>query len=310
MPRKSILSACALDGSRFVLLCADVVDEEDEDGNDEQEMQRELIFVDDGKIIAREARQGELVKVSKAPGTAASFVVLTSIGGVEFCSSACERLWSEDITGAITAGGSAPPYGFIDNITLIEDALYACGMGGQIYVRRSSGQWELVSQNLCSDDIYTNWFSNIQGTTARDIFIDGLSGVLYHFDGFRFSKLETGTDAPLGEILFRADKMYVAGGQSVLVVGSPTTGFEALKMQPPDLSFYTIADYEDNIFLGCENGLMRFDPRTQSVSRLNSPVTEADVFSLQRVGDVLWCFGKHLIFRFDGVSWTRLDHIL
>ncbi len=109
MPRKAILSACALDVSRFVLLCADGVDEEDEDENDEQELQRELIFVDDGKITAREARQGELVKVSKAPGTAAAFVVLTSIGGVEFRSSACERLWTEDITGAITAGRSAPP---------------------------------------------------------------------------------------------------------------------------------------------------------------------------------------------------------
>lgn len=234
--------------------------------------------------------------------------MLSREGALEIFSFDGASLGHEDITGSIAAGTSPPKFGFLMSLRLIGDALYACGMGGQVYARTAPGLWQLISEEICTTNAYDRWFSNIDGLRPDYILADGLSGLLYTFDGAKWRRIETGTSAAIGEMAFVGeDKVYIAGAQSTLLNGNPSVGFRKVIILQHDLTFYAVCRFQDRIWLGTERGVMEMSALGQlSNAMVDVDANAFDVVSLQSVDDVMWCFGSTSVYRYDGARWDSI----
>ncbi len=297
---KFIQSACAIDRKKFVVLCLDDEPEDEDPSHD-------ILFVKVPNQPLIVQRKGENIRLSRVSKAADDVAVLSREGAVEVLSFDGASLSREDVTGSISVK-AAPKFGFLMSIRLIEDQLYACGMGGQVYARSGPGSWQLISQAICTTDPYERWFSNVDGLRSDYILSDGLSGVLYFFDGSKWQEIKTNTTASIGEMAFVGDdEIYIAGAQSTLLHGSPKRGFETVNITECDLTIYTICRFRDRIFIGTDRGVMELG----SSGKLSSTMVDVDsnafdVVSLQSIDDVLWCFAARRVYRYSGARWDRI----
>ena len=298
---KSLQVAFAISKTQFVALRIN-----DETWEDDEE--HDIVFFEDHAPSKVLKRVGRNVSISRAPDGIDGIAIMSQIGKVEFLSFSGQSLGFEDITGFLAKGARLSPYGFLNSMTCIEGRLLACGMGGQVYIRKSADGWDVASE-LLSADHRQRWFSNIQGPNLSCILVDGLGGDLYHYDKENWKKVDSGTDFAIGPIVFvNKEKIYIGGAQATLLQGNLKEGFRVLNVYPKDLAFYGICYFDGRLFLGTQMGLYEFDMRTEILKR-HEVVNSGDIFSLQVVDEIMWCFATKFVLRYDKRTWMRFDDL-
>jgi len=202
--------------------------------------------------------------------------------------------------------------GYMCSIREIGNTLFACGYNSQVYMRQSVGVWRsLVSAPLQHHDpmsgnqINLNW---IDGFSERDVYVAGNKGALYHWNGKMWRKIPLAIDAHLECIrCYGVDEVWVCGKNGTLLTGNAARGFQDVTHAESNETFWSLAKFEDKVYLGTLKGLLAYDGRAIKpvVTGLDP---EVETYTVDSTDGALWSIGTKDLVRFDGKTWTRIDH--
>jgi hypothetical protein len=201
--------------------------------------------------------------------------------------------------------------GYMRSIREIGNTLFACGFNSQIY-NRQNGVWKsLVSAPLkhhhpASDDYVV--FNGVDGFSQDDVYVVGSKGSLYHWDGSAWRKVMLNTDENLECIrCYGNDDVWIGGANGTLLNGNAKQGFRDVSSVTDNETFWSLAKFNDKVYLGTTKGLFAYDGRIIGpvVTGLNP---EVETYTVDSTGDALWSIGTKDLVTFDGFAWMRIDH--
>lgn len=297
-----IHSACVLSNS-YVAILLRINKKNDSESNICQ-----MFHVRDGVAVGGAKRSGEAIRVIKMSGESECVAMLSVNGEVEIFDSSGKSLGREDVTGCLAQGVSTPKYGYLLSMTLVDGNLYACGMRGQVYMRNNAGQWRLISKELCTEVSYERYFANIQGINSEKIVVDGLDGEMYVYNGHNWRRINSGTQAAIGEMAFLSDdEVFITSTQSTLLQGNFEIGFRPTKIGDADRAFLKICAYGGLLYIGSYDGLFIYDTNSKNFNKItiSSDPIRTEVISLQIFDRKLWCFTVNAVHIFDGSCWSK-----
>ena len=213
------------------------------------------------------------------------FVLLSSEGDVY------HTYWKENFQEKIQGAGSwsadSRGYGRLTRIREIGQHLYACGEGGQIYVRKGNNDWRLLTDKLLLNPnaqeeakpekepefLSPEWqewvtrsalnpasrdilFFDINGLSEEAIYLCGEEGpgtkpVLCFWDGHELHELKIPIPvaALTGIYIENPDSVWICGREGVLIHGSHTRGFSPVALRQQHNLFHMITPYREKLVM-------------------------------------------------------------
>ncbi|HLD68815.1 MAG TPA: hypothetical protein VJA19_22585 [Pseudomonas sp.] len=205
------------------------------------------------------------------------------------------------------AGTGAGKFGYVKRIRNIAGELYVCGDLHQVY-RRAGGSWphidrDLLIQNPRAIGVSLN---DMDGTDSNDIYSVGDRGVICHFDGTRWEKLDSPTNCNLERVLcLSADSVYVCGNNGVLLHGN-RNGWQALNQDNAiGDTLWGIAEFQGEVYLS--TNLQLYKLRGEVAEPVSSGIAVAGSNSrLTASSSKLWSISANDILVFDGLTWSQV----
>jgi hypothetical protein len=187
----------------------------------------------------------------------------------------------------------------------IGGALYACGMGRQVYRRTGDGLWQRADTGavLPRGVARVAGFNSIDGTSEDDIFAVGFLGEIWRYEVNSWRQLDSPTNAILyGVKVVGKSEAFACGQNGVLLRGRGDV-WEAIDHQSTEDDFWDLEWFRDRLYVASDDAIYRLDQ--------NDVLTELAFDEVYTFGDlhandgVLWSFGtKDLIWTEDGVQWN------
>ncbi|MEL4169242.1 WD40/YVTN/BNR-like repeat-containing protein [Pseudomonas sp. ZS001] len=183
----------------------------------------------------------------------------------------------------------------------IANELYICGQSSQVY-RHSNGGWVDISPPGAK--IASPTLESLDGLSSDDIYAVGEKGLIMHYDGARWSTLDSATNRPLSRVLCKsAEEVYACGNDGVLLVGNRNQ-WQVLDTERT-MNFWDMALYDGQLYIAHVHGLVRYDGK--DFFDVDTGLLPAPGAHKLDVGDgLLYSFGVDDILKFDGSRWERV----
>lgn len=285
-----------------------------------------LFFFDEqrsGSAWVRHDLPGEdIASIAVGPalfGQPRVYCAMSKNGVVEYCWPGGSKL--EAIDGAGVARVTAPIFGYVNEIRMINSRLYVCGAGGQIYRREADGWVHFASDFATparapaagviheSGRGLAHHFTSVDGVDGDDMYVVGHDGEIQYFDGRRWRQCEPVSD----EILLRVrcvdhQTVWACGFNGTLLLGSAENGFKDVGAYDLNAIFHDLCVHEGHCYVASNQGLFRFDGKTILPLDFVFGNGDRDVMALDVKDGILWCFGYRSVARFDGHKWAFFAH--
>jgi hypothetical protein len=249
-------------------------------------------------------------------------VVLSEEGHVRYIGDHEPRL--EKILGAGVHCDDAAGWGYLADIQQIGEHLYASGYRGQVYKRFGPDDWRHVDEGILqSKDVPRDQvidLSAVNGPHEQAIYAVGYQYAEWYppraffFNGNKWREIELPSVAErLTNIYVESeDRIWFCGANGTLLLGNANDGFKSLSTVEDNQLFLSVCRFQDQMYLGSNLGLFVYDPNRHDDgilpvrTKLKPELQDANIVDC--AGDVLWSIGPKDIARFDGKTWTRIDH--
>lgn len=204
--------------------------------------------------------------------------------------------------------------GYLTEIREIGMALYACGYNEQVYRRDDDGTWRLLTaeplriRDVLKDDNIGS-LNSIDGTGDTDIYTCGDAGLLYHFDGNRWARIQVRTEEHLNCVRgVSFDEVWVCGNNGTLLKGNARSGFVDLSTINDNDLFWSLTKFKGQVYIATPGEeLFVYDGATIQPVDTGFP-SGLMTYMVDSVPDMLWSFSPKEIACFDGYKWTRINH--
>lgn len=156
--------------------------------------------------------------------------------------------------------------------------------------------------------------NDLCGTGFADLYAIGTHGLIAHWDGSIWQMPpQVTTSHLLHAVMTGAGDMLVVGYQATIVIGNIATGFECLLHEiSEDVNFHCACQHGQAIYIGSENGIYLYSPRSRVVERLEAGIPEelmdAAIVDVSSADGVLWVLTPWDLIRFDGTAWQVIVH--
>jgi hypothetical protein len=251
----------------------------------------------------------------KAPFGKRAYVSLSWEGHVEIECAGGDPVVDESIADAGLHEEWSKDYGYVFDITAIDDSLYVCGDARQIYLRAKNGQWSHMDVGLLQEGTLslkaTRCLMAIRGSSKENIYSVGTDGEIFHFDGSSWKSIKSGTDEDLLCIkIVNANKVLIGGSNGTLLLGNHKDGFKDLSTYEDNMRISSIEFFEDKIWAASNLGLFTYAEKRSGLLSENTTLIPdlSNVGTLDAADGILWSFGNKEIACFDGRKWKRIDH--
>lgn len=224
----------------------------------------------------------------------------------------------EKISGAGVYSADAKGWGYMRTIRQIGDHLYAVGGAGQVYKRLGPNHWEHMDDGVLQAPDVDNrlLLADINGSAENDLYICGgipgaygLEGRLYHWDGKQWASVTLPTTERLTAIYVEDQAtVWIAGVNGTLLQGNWQSGFKDHGGVDDNQLFYSLTKFNSQIYLASNLGLFVYDGNKISEVQTGLTPELQDAGVVDAIDGVLWSVGPKDIAKFDGVTWTRIDH--
>lgn len=260
---------------------------------------------------------------------------LTEGGAVEIANSGNQ--FYERIAGAGLAPGSRS-LGNLRRIREINGRLYACGAGNQVY-ERTDLNWNPIDQDLVvgtgmgrehlvrmlknpsgqltEDQLLAvtsaissaGSLDDIDGTDDNDVYVCGLDGSLWHWNGRSWQKQRfQGDDHLHGIHVVSRAEVWVCGHNGTLLTGNSEQGFRSLIGTEKSDHFWSIRKFRDKIYLGTARGLYEWNGQALRDVRLPDAIAFPAIQALDTSSNALWVFADRFVARLLNGKWERFNH--
>jgi hypothetical protein len=186
---------------------------------------------------------------------------------------------------------------------------YAVGMGRMVYRRDDVNKWTAIDKGVLvpGDVIELLGFDGIDGFSEEDIYAGGLQGEIWHYNGKKWTQLDSPTNVPLYDIICGGDgQVYAAGRDGVLVQGRGDN-WRVLTDDAFQRDIWNLCWFADRLFIATTSGLFYLNEK----GKIKPVDFGADVpnttYHLSARDGIMWSIGAKDIMQYDGKTWTRID---
>jgi hypothetical protein len=184
----------------------------------------------------------------------------------------------------------------------IAEKVYVCGMSGQVY-RRERNAWQQIDQGIRGEAGLD--FEDIGGTADDDLYAVASSGVVCHFNGKQWRKLDFPANRPFSGVKCVAeDEVYVCGNDGNLFRGSRDS-WEFIGDESIEENFWAVEKFDDRVYVAYNDGLFVHDGTKLSEVKFGIK-GDVDGHRLQAGEGALYSFGEENVLWFDRQTWHRI----
>jgi len=202
------------------------------------------------------------------------------------------------------AGTGPGKYGYLTSIKLINDVLYACGYGRQVYTYTSAG-WKHIDQNILLPEDATGYSLNDIAGHGDVLCAVGNEGEITIRTNETWALLNSPTSEHLYALCTDAQGNFYAAGANGTVVKGNAGGFEVLCSGEVKDALWDIEYYQNEIVVSATAGL--FVLQAGKLVPFNKPAAPSHIgYKLTVVEDTLISIGTHQIFSLEQAVWKEL----
>jgi hypothetical protein len=193
-------------------------------------------------------------------------------------------------------------FGELTRIRSISGTPYCCGQCGQVY-RLGNSDWVQADAGLRSEDGPD--LEDIDGSGPKDLYVVGIGGAMYRFDGRHWHPVALPTNVHLSNVRCSTPDLYYACGDDGMILRGARDAWEIIGESIPDKNYWGLYILGDAVYLAHGKG----------IDRLQGDVIEPVDLKLEgkytfhrlhgRDGQ-LWSFGEDHMLRFDGTDWSEI----
>jgi hypothetical protein len=221
-----------------------------------------------------------------------------------FCAGSGERHTEKIRDGKIDPADRGP----LSGVGLIEGKAYAVGTNRQVYRRDGKDQWTCIDKGASlsedSDDIAS--FEAIDGYSGKDIYAAGLGGEIWHYNGKKWSQIDSPTNVPLTKVCCAGDgKVYVCGRNGLVIRGRGDE-WEKIDHDGTGDDFWGAAWFQNTLYLATRKSLFTVDGEELKPVDFDDE-TPSSFYHLDAREGLLLSTGPKDLMLFDGKAWTRID---
>lgn len=196
--------------------------------------------------------------------------------------------------------------GFLMDLRQISGQWYTVGGHHQIYRQEKSG-WRAIDTGVyvSGEAGEAKLLLSIDGLTSKDIYAVGFNGVILHFDGTKWSNLDSPTNVGLQRVLcVTKDEVYICGYGNSLYRGN-TKGWLALTEPDDSVVFWDMAYFKGRLYVCTKKALYMVNSNDE-LEEVEIPVKGPLGFYRMDASDKeLWTCGNECVLRFDGKKWSQ-----
>ena len=140
----------------------------------------------------------------------------------------------------------------------IEKRWYIVGGHHQIYVEKG-GVWQSIDEGVYipGEKGETRILLSIHGLKESDIYAVGMNGVVFHYDGKKWTELDSPTNAGLQRVLcVSSDEVYLCGNAKGLYRGNKKQ-WSALTEADDAVTFWDMAFFRNQVYVWHEEATFR-----------------------------------------------------
>jgi hypothetical protein len=209
----------------------------------------------------------------------------------------------------ITAGKkSTADRGPLRGVRCIGDNIYVVGMDRQAYRREGANSWATIEQGLPStgEGSPVVGFEAVDGFDERDIYAVGWKGEIWRFDGARWDRVDSPTNAVLVDVCCAGDgNVYACGRNGLLVIGR-AGGWRVHEQQGFSEDLWSVAWFDGKLYAASMDTVYVLENRQLIVVDMGKDGART-CYDLAVGPGRMWSIGAKDVMAFDGRSWTRID---
>lgn len=218
------------------------------------------------------------------------------------------QFWEVDVGTATESFGLVPDLHYqLRSLSVIDDHIYACGMGRIALRREPGGQWTVFDALGPSKDDTVVGFEDISGFSANDIYTTGWAGEIWWFHDGRWQQIDSPVSGNMNAVCCAADgNVYIAGESGTLVRGREDTWTVLDTGQT--LNLMDVCEYEGDIYVATDFSILKLDGDTLVADDNFADETDppATCLYLLKAPDGLYSMGPKDLFRRQAGPWERL----
>jgi hypothetical protein len=116
--------------------------------------------------------------------------------------------------------GKIPEFsGNLRNLAVIDDDMYACGMGRIVLLRQGTGKWQSIGPQPAKGDPDVIGFEDIGGYNKDEMYAAGWGGEIWWRDAKKWRRVDSPTSTNLRALFCADDAVYIVGHNGTLVRG-------------------------------------------------------------------------------------------
>lgn len=191
---------------------------------------------------------------------------------------------------------------------VIDNVIYACGMGRLVLRRKRPGDWDEIGPGTSEDDDgLIVGFEDLGGVSADEIYAVGWRGEIWRLAGGSWRRLDSPVSGKLNAVCCGADgNVYIVGDDGVMLRGRNEV-WEVLEIERSD-NFMDVEIFDGSVYVSTDFELLKLH---------NGSLIAEDAFAdpddvpatclhLLAADDGLISMGTKDLFRLNKGAWERL----
>jgi hypothetical protein len=196
--------------------------------------------------------------------------------------------------------------GNLRNLSVVDDVIYACGMGRIVLQRQGLGQWTSLGPGERKGDADVVGFEDIGGYSADEMYAVGWGGEIWWRDKGKWRQVDSPTSVNLRALHCAEDgSVYVVGRDGTMVRGRRDVWAVIDTGRTENLM--DVASYEGTVYVTTNFRILKLTDRglvnDDDFADADRPKT---CLYLLPASDGLVSLGTKDLFRRNGGSWSRL----
>lgn len=198
------------------------------------------------------------------------------------------------------------------NLGVIDGYAYACGVWRQVFKRVGEGRWEpMHAPEPSKQEKYDAFivFNSIAGYSAKDIYVVGSLGQIWHYNGKKWRQIDSPVRCSLNAVICGEDGYVYACGDYGVILRGRDDKWTVIAEKGTGSNYWDAHWFNDRLYMATMGGLKEYTEKegVKLVTFEGADDYPDSCYHLTAAEGVMWSIGSEDIFSFDGTKWTRIE---
>jgi len=197
--------------------------------------------------------------------------------------------------------------GNLRKLSVIDETIFACGMGRVVLARESKAKWKSIGPNPTKDDAEVIGFEDIDGYSKAEIYAVGWGGEIWFFDNSVWRCVDSPTSINLTALCCAKDESVYIVGHNGLMLRGRSDSWSIIETDRKE-NLRDVAFYDGVVYVVTDFRILKLvDDRLVNDTDFTDPNDiPGSCLHLLVAADGIISMGTKDVFRRQGNAWERL----